>query len=231
MKINWSFNFIHENHMKIELNGFRFWRCINNWCAEEYGHSVFQTDSIHTIPRYQPVIQFQTTKTHQRTLHHNWCTLWSQNSFHHFQQTESHANHTITANTLHHHCFIQKVWWKVHTTTASCQNMPSSMMKFIEKRWKSNSSQWWAATPRWLRDVCDMPSPDPYTLPTRAYSACDERFIHQQHVLRTWRHQWWNLPKTTNIKFVTLMSVHPLLIAWCKRHPITGSRYHSHTRI
>ena len=74
MKINWSFNIKHENHIKIELNGFQFCRCIHNWCAEEYGHSVFQTDSIHTIPRYQPVIQFQTPKSYKRTLHHNWDT-------------------------------------------------------------------------------------------------------------------------------------------------------------
>ena len=78
-----------------------------------------------------------------------------------------------------------------------------------QKRQKSNSSLWWQPSPHWLRDVSDIASPDPDTIPTRAYSPSDERSTQQQHVLRTWCHQWWNLSKTTNIKFVTLVTTPP----------------------
>ena len=121
MKINLSFNFKHENHIKIELNGFRFWRCIHIWCTEEYGHRVFQTDFIHIIPRYQPVIQFQTSKTTKIKFialmsAHPPLIAWCKRS-------------PITGYRYNPHTRIWRMWWNVHTTTALSQNISSSIMK------------------------------------------------------------------------------------------------------
>ena len=61
--------------------------------------------------------------------------------------------------------------------------------------------------PHWLRGVYHIPLPDPDTIPTRAYSACDERSIQQQPVVDRRRQQWWNSSKTTKNKSIQM--IHP----------------------
>ena len=169
MKIILSFNFKHENHMRIELNGFLFCRCTHHWYAEEYGYIALKTDSVCKILRYQYLVQFQSWKSKRISLNHLYFSM--------FKHVFLRSLICVLIWLDEDACGVCVCWMWWFDVSDWLMSLRLAVTKYVDRQ--SKIACWIVVIPPFrCHMMINIPWPDTNTYTTRSHKQLDERCAH-----------------------------------------------------